>query len=116
MLINKETEYAILGLTALSHQKEHFYDVKVLAKDENISKTLLSKVFQKLARAHILESRIGPNGGFRLNKDPEQLTLLEIIEVAQSLNVLKCCNGKAPYCRKTNCYIKNTIRKLEKLL
>ena len=113
MLIKKETEYALLGLIALS-QKECFHDVKVLAKNENISEALLSKAFQKLVRVDILESRIGPGGGFRLKKDPKEIALLEIIKAVQPSNILKCYGGKAPYCDKDGCPVKHTIGELEK--
>lgn len=40
----------------------------------------LLKILQQLVRAQILSSERGPAGGFVLRKEPDQITLLEIVE------------------------------------
>lgn len=115
MLIKKETEYAILGLAALA-KEDGFVDVKVLAKKEHISGALLSKAFQKLVKAEILESQLGPNGGFRLKKVPERISLLEILGAIQGTKVMKCYEGDASYCPKANCVLRMKIIEIEGVL
>src|SRR3982074_1611026 len=39
----------------------------------------LNKQLQALARAGILSSVSGPKGGFRLDRRPEQITLLDVV-------------------------------------
>lgn len=117
MLIKKETEYAILGLLALSKEgSEDFFDVKILAKEQNLSETLLSKIFQKLVIVNIVESKVGPGGGFRLAKSPKEINLWEIFSAVQVPNVLKCYSGKAPYCLKKPCPLNHTLLKIENFL
>lgn len=115
MLIKKETEYAILGLVALADE-DSFIDVKALAKRERISGALLSKAFQKLVKAEVLESQFGPSGGFRLRKTPEEVSLLEIFEAIQGTKMMKCYEGNASYCPKAKCVLRKTILKIEKRL
>ncbi len=117
MLIKKETEYAVLGLILLDQKNNNdFYDIKVFAKEHNLSETLLPKVFQKLAVADIVESRLGPGGGFRLHKDPKEITLWAIFEAVQMPNVLKCYMGKTSYCLKPVCPLRSTVLKVEQFL
>lgn len=117
MLIKKETEYAILGLIILVKKSDdNFYDVKALAREHNLSETLLPKVFQKLAAADIIESKIGPNGGFRLLKNPKELSLMQIFNAVQIPNILKCYAGKAPYCPESSCPLRDTVSKIETFL
>ena len=116
MLIKKETEYAVIGLTALASKNDRFYDAKMIANEKNISETLLSKVFQKLAVADILESKFGPSGGFRLVRNPKEITLWQIMMAVQIPNVLKCYSGHAPYCQKPSCSFKKLVSKIEKYL
>lgn len=115
MLIKKETEYAILGLAALA-DKDSFVDVKAIAEKERIPEALLSKTFQKLVRAGVLESQQGPSGGFRLKKAPAQVSLLEIFEAVQGTKVMKCYEGDASYCPKASCVLRKTILKIEERL
>ena len=115
MLIKKETEYAILGLMALAGENG-FTDVKQISEREHISETLLSKAFQKLAKAGVLESQLGPSGGFRLKKAPDSVFLLEIFEAVQGTKVMKCYEGDASYCPKASCVLKKTIMRIEKRL
>lgn len=116
MLIRKETEYAILGLISMAKNSDDFTDVKALAETENISETLLAKVFQKMAVAGILESKSGPAGGFKLTKNPSEISLLDIIRAIQEPEVLKCYSGSAPYCQKPVCSLRSTIQKMEKFI
>ena len=116
MLIKKETEYAVLALIALSEKKGEFVDAKVIAREENISETLLAKIFQKLAAADIVASKQGPNGGFQLLKDTREVTLWQIFSAVQTPNIIKCYDGAAPYCKKPVCALKNTVAKMESFL
>lgn len=40
----------------------------------------LLKILQQLVRARVLSSERGPSGGFRLRRDPAEISLLEIVE------------------------------------
>lgn len=117
MLIKKETEYAILCLISLAKKdSDNFYDIKELARDLHLSETLIPKIFQKLAASSIVESKFGPNGGFRLIKNPKEISLWAIFNAVQVPNVLKCYSGKEAYCQGSVCPLRNTVLKIEKYL
>jgi Rrf2 family protein len=61
----------------------------------NISKSFLAKILQTLAKYHILKSYKGINGGFLLQKQPEKLTILELITIAEEKipAVFECSTG-----------------------
>ncbi len=114
MIITKETEYAVLGLIGLANQKEEYTDVKNLANKLGLSISLLSKIFQKLAKDKIIDSKFGPTGGFKLIKQPQEVTLFQIMDSIQGeTKLMKCFNGKALYCNPKKCYMKNIIKTLE---
>ncbi|WP_033423938.1 RrF2 family transcriptional regulator [Actinomadura flavalba] len=50
-----------------------------LAAFYDLPPAYLNKQLQALARAGILSSVSGPRGGFRLNRAPEQISLLDIV-------------------------------------
>ncbi|WP_457745869.1 RrF2 family transcriptional regulator [Sulfurimonas sp.] len=86
MLITRASEYAILSLIVLSTAKGPL-DSDTLSRELVISKSFLAKILQSLAKANILKSYKGVNGGFVLNKNPKEINMLE---------VMTCVEGKAP--------------------
>lgn len=116
MLIKKETEYAAFGLLELSKHGDGFTDVRLIAKKKKIPAELLSKIFQRLNRAKLIESRTGPSGGFRLKKPLKHINLLNVMEVVQQKNILKCYAGEAQYCKSTHCPFKKVTRGIEEHL
>jgi len=86
MLITRASEYAILSLIVLSKAKDPL-DSDTLSRELVISKSFLAKILQSLAKADILKSYKGVNGGFVLNQDPKNINMLE---------VMSCVEGKAP--------------------
>jgi Rrf2 family protein len=53
---------------------------KALAEYHALSETYLAKHLQALTTARIIESLPGPKGGYRLQRAPEEITLLEVVE------------------------------------
>lgn len=107
MLFTKASEYALLSLILIS-QKQAPVDVLSLSNELGISKSFLAKILQNLARAKILHSYKGANGGFMLAVSPENLSVLHIIESAEkrrasvfdcSASPDACPNQKAPICQ-----------------
>jgi Rrf2 family protein len=86
MLITRASEYAILSLIVLSKSDKPL-DSETLSRELFISKSFLAKILQSLAKVQILKSYRGINGGFALNKDPNQIDML---------SVLSCVEGKTP--------------------
>ncbi|HEG44755.1 MAG TPA: Rrf2 family transcriptional regulator [Phycisphaerales bacterium] len=52
-----------------------------ISKECNIPKDYLMKILLQLVNAQILRSKRGPGGGLSLARDPEEITMLQIIEV-----------------------------------
>jgi Rrf2 family protein len=86
MLITRASEYAILSLIVLSKAKSPL-DSESLSTELFISKSFLAKILQSLAKADILKSYKGVNGGFVLNKAPETINMLDVMTSVE---------GKAP--------------------
>lgn len=56
-----------------------YISAKVMSELLDIPKPTLAIIFNNLIRAGILESKEGINGGVRFAKQPEQISLLEIL-------------------------------------
>lgn len=82
MLLTKASEYALLSLMLIA-QKQTPQDVETLSKQLDISKSFLAKILQSLAKSDILKSFKGAKGGFVLAREPNQISVKEIIEYAE---------------------------------
>jgi len=78
------TGYAIEALSYLARHAGESMRVGEIADIAEIPPAYLSKIFQRLADAGIVESKRGYKGGVRLNRQPEKLNLLEIDEAVES--------------------------------
>lgn len=91
-MFSQTSEYAIRALSMLArYPREQFVLVGTLASGAELPHHYLSKILQNLVRLQILESRKGSRGGFRLARDPDQITLFEIVNAIENLGQSRRC-------------------------
>lgn len=88
MLLNRRSEYAILGLIYLTKKSlngddREYSDVGEVATATGVPPNLLRVLFYKLAKDRLLRSQRGVRGGFVLGRSPDQITLMHIVESVQ---------------------------------
>ncbi|MFM7213527.1 MAG: RrF2 family transcriptional regulator [Verrucomicrobiota bacterium] len=99
MQITRASEYAMLGLLALSRRPAGSVEmVDVLAHEEGVPTSFLGKIFQSLSRAGIVKSARGSGGGFSLVRTPDEITVLEVIEAVEGPIALQRCLETDPDC------------------
>src|SRR5579859_666513 len=64
---------------------------KALAEYHGLSETYLAKHLQALTNARVIESVPGPKGGYRLQRTPEEITVLEVVEAIDGREPLFRC-------------------------
>ena len=76
---------------------------KALAEFHGVPKEYLSKALQALSQAGIVESTLGPSGGYRLARAPDQISFLEIVEAVEGKSSTFVCSEirKNNPCRPT---------------
>ena len=67
--------------------------VHQLADLQKISPTYLSKILTRLVKAGLIESTPGVNGGYRLIRNREQLSFLEVIHAIEGTASLFHCSS-----------------------
>jgi len=82
MKLTCRSEYALLALVYLArHQKEEYISVQTIATAQQIPPKFLEQILLSLKLAKYLNSSKGKNGGFRLAKSPDKISLAEIVRL-----------------------------------
>ncbi|MBI3564382.1 MAG: Rrf2 family transcriptional regulator [Elusimicrobia bacterium] len=71
--------HALKALAHLAAAPDASAETSRVARKLKLPGAALSKSFQRLAKAGLLESRRGPGGGYRLAVDPAKITLAEVV-------------------------------------
>lgn len=74
--------------------------VKEIAEAEEIPPAFLYKIFSRMRRNRILNSRRGI--GYTLASPPEEITLLDVIQAIEGPITLKPCIDDENYCSRVN--------------
>lgn len=98
MQITRETDYAIRCIQYLCKNPSDIKMVDEIASEMNIPKSFLAKILQKLTKAKIAKSFRGVKGGFILARRPEDINLLEIIEIIEGPIAMNTCAVNERYC------------------
>lgn len=114
-LITREIDYAVRALIYLADNKnEGIVSVPELVDELGITRPFLRKIMQLLAKAGVIKSYKGNKGGFRLIKKPDDVYLIDIVEIFQgdfSLN--ECILNKDICPNKGNCILKDRVDDIE---
>ena len=93
MKLNTRARYAVRMMADLymNAQGEDPIPLKNVAERQNISKRYLAQLATHLKNAQLLKSVWGMNGGYRLSRPGEEITILEIIEAVEGpISILDC--------------------------
>ncbi len=77
--------------TALQMKEHPYVSIRDMSDFLNMPFHFLTKVLQELTKKGVLISSRGPSGGIALARPPEEITLMEIIEVVDGPAMFRHC-------------------------
>ncbi|MCF8054347.1 MAG: Rrf2 family transcriptional regulator [Deltaproteobacteria bacterium] len=91
MKISTRTRYGVRLMIALARNYgQGMVFLKDIAAEEAISEKYLSQIIIPLRSMGLVVSTRGAYGGYRLAKPPVEITLKDIIEVIEGLQIIDC--------------------------
>lgn len=82
MRLTTKSEYALLSLTYISRKKTGEYiHIDKICSQYDISKKYLQQIFNILRTSGYIKTKPGVNGGYKLAKKPNEITVAEIIRL-----------------------------------
>jgi Rrf2 family protein len=92
MQITRQADYATRAILHLARSKEHrLVATSEIAREQSIPASFLAKIISQLSIAGLLRTSRGAHGGISLTRDPEQITLLEVIEAIDGPILINIC-------------------------
>lgn len=82
--ISAKSQYAIAAMIYMANKNDSLLTLVNISKDLNISKLYLEQIFSLLKKGNLVSSVKGPQGGYRLNKNPEEITILDILSITEN--------------------------------
>jgi Rrf2 family protein len=84
MKLTRASSYALHAVSYMASRKNSDAVAShVIAQDRRIPERFLLKVLKPLVAADILRSIKGPNGGYRLARPANDITMLEVVEAVE---------------------------------
>lgn len=98
MEISRRTDYAIRLIAALVQSNGEPLSVRAAADEQDVPYAFARSIQHDLVLSGLVSSRRGAHGGMVLNRDPKELTLLEIIESVQGPLSIAICAREQDWC------------------
>ena len=84
MLLTRKAWYGLIAVKHLAEQpRQNSFSAKDLANSFGFPQEALAKILQGLARAGLLLSHHGIKGGYTLVRDPDQISVLDVIKASE---------------------------------
>lgn len=100
-MLSNTYKYAIRSVIylALNTSEGNKIGIKKISEDLEIPTPFLGKILQSLARKKILISTKGPHGGFAINENTKNTSLMDIVAIIDGLDMFDTCVVGMKPCR-----------------
>src|SRR6266478_6132293 len=112
--LTKKADYALMAMKHLAeHSAEGSRSAKDVADSFGIPPEALAKILQRLAKAGLLQSQHGTNGGYRLARAAHTISAFEVIQAIDGPLFITSCVTVRGACGQSNrCNIREPLRKV----
>jgi Rrf2 family nitric oxide-sensitive transcriptional repressor len=90
-MLSQTVEYALRAVVFLAGHARQPQTNEQISEATKVPAAYLSKVLQCLGRAEIVRAQRGVHGGFVLEREPEKLTILEVVNAVEPIQRIRSC-------------------------
>lgn len=100
MRLTTYTDYALRVLMFVGLKNDELVCIDAVASSFGISRNHLSKIVHNLGSKGYLRTVQGRNGGFRLNRDPADISVGQVVrDFEPDFNLVECFDSSTSKCR-----------------
>jgi Rrf2 family transcriptional regulator, cysteine metabolism repressor len=116
-VLTKNTDYAIRALLALAARKGSYVSAKSIATEHDIPYQFLRGLLQEMIRHDLIVSKEGVQGGFMMKKEPDTISVTQLIEIFQGkVQVSECMFRKQICSNRARCVLRHEIMRIEQVV
>ncbi len=90
-MFSQTTDYALRSVAHLASSPGYESTIPEISAAIQVNAPYLRKVIGKLQDAEIVEAQRGKGGGIRLSADPEELTMLDVLNATDPIQRIEHC-------------------------
>ena len=114
MRLSPAAELALQGIIVLAQKAgQGPVNLAKICSYRELPKQYLAKIFATLARADLVKPVRGKRGGYLLSREPQQITVLEVIEAVEGPLALNSCQHQPPKCDDLQCRLRSVWTELQ---
>ncbi|MTW13369.1 Rrf2 family transcriptional regulator [Pseudoduganella eburnea] len=99
MRLTSFTDYTLRSLMYLGMNRDKLVTIQEIADLHDISKNHLTKVIHQLGASGLVETVRGRHGGLRLNREPEDINIGEVVRDSESdFYIAECFESDPGHC------------------
>ena len=115
--LTKKADYGLIALRHLASIPGSTASAKYIADAYHLPVPLLAKVLQLLTRGGILQSLPGTNGGYKLARDANRISALEVVRAIDGPVILTHCFTEHGTCDQSdNCTVREPLRRVHEAI
>lgn len=103
MKLSTRSRYGLRALIYIAKNQKDGSPVSVrkISEAEEIPLRYLERIMRILSQKKFVRAEVGAEGGYYLNKGPEEIKILDVIEALEGrINLVNCVTG--PHCKRVN--------------
>ena len=110
----KKADYGLMAIHYIAAQAdEEAVSAKRIAEEFKIPPELLAKILQRLAKRKLIVSHNGPKGGYLLGRDPNQITVGQVIWALEGPVEIVGCVTADDCPQYVRCNLRRPVEKIQ---
>jgi FeS assembly SUF system regulator len=115
--VSKLTDYATVVMTCLATIGDGVLSAQSLAERARLETPTVSKLLKCLAQAELVASTRGINGGYRLARVPERITIADIVTAMEGPIGMTECGAHSGLCDlESHCGVRVNWRRINRAI
>jgi len=107
--VSEAVSIALHAMVSLVKNQDKLLSAREISVDLGVSLNHLAKVLQRLAKVGLISSIKGAKGGFKLSKNPQNITFLNIYEAIEGKLHYSNCLFNKKVCNNKECIMANVV-------
>jgi len=109
LMISQTAEYALRAIAFLAKMPDDTHLTREIAAATKVPSGYLAKVMQTLVKADLVLSKRGIRGGFTLERAPDEISILDVVNAVDPLQRIRSCPLNLPEHREKLCPLHHNL-------